>query len=86
MQAETRVTMPPSKVLAKGVDLVAIWLDMGSRYKPDVEIHREDFTMALESISVSPPPPHHPFHHPSTCMVDRPISAVAVCLPCVLIK
>lgn len=52
MQNQTRVTMPPSNVIQKGVDLVAVWLDMASRYKPDVEIHREDFVMALESISV----------------------------------
>jgi len=76
MQAETRVTMPPSKVLAKGVDLVAIWLDMGSRYKPDVEIHREDFTMALESISLVPcDDPDSPLLHHSFLGGD----AVQVC-------
>jgi len=67
MQNQTRVTMPPSNVIQKGVDLVAVWLDMASRYKPDVEIHREDFVMALESISLVPcdspdsPLLHHSF-------------------------
>jgi hypothetical protein len=38
------------------VELVAIWLDLASAYRPGERMHREDLTIALQRISVGSAP------------------------------
>lgn len=59
-QIETRVPAPaplcsPSADgTPRRIELLALWLDLGANYQLNQQVHGYDFTIALQSISVSP--------------------------------